>query len=903
MLRIRFFIPLCMVFLAFSIGRHSVLAVGDAWPMYGHDSAHTARSASNGPNTANLKWSYTADGVISDPVVASDGTIYFTVWRTYNDTSIVALNSNGSLKWQQPSSGTEYRYPTIGTNGNVYVVSVTSPGGAGFLVALDPAHGTQLWDFDIGDSSVIGTDYSHPTLSADGTIYLASALGKAGYGTVFAVNPDGSQKWAWDTNQISCGTPNLIYCSIESSPALAPNGNIMFKSYSMGIITLNSSTGAFVWNIDPDMGDPFDQTFSIGADNVAFTTEGYGRYNFLAVNPNGTVKWTQVLDNWNDYAMSALSADGTALFRGDNGGIFYSLDTADGTVRWQFASGIEGTNFSGAPVLSANGILYFTISSSTGTPAGSHGYLYALRADSGEVVWQYEVGFTGANLAMGADGTLYVPGDRPDQLGTGNIEMLYAFQCADGTCAIPPHDTVHTVTNLNDSGAGSLRQAVADSFYGDTIQFQPGLTGTIMLASSIVLDVRVTINGPTTGTITLDGGDSHPVLTVSPGRGLNINHLTIANGKPGLIGGGIVNINNMVFTSNDNPSGNGGAINVGDAVISIDHSTFTNNKGYYGGGIYNSGIATISSSTFTSNQATTFDGGAIFNSYSISIDSSTFTGNSSSFGGALSNNGSMQISNSTFTGNSGTFGGALMNSGAVTIVNSTIAQNYGTVGAGLYDSGSGVTLKNTILANNGSANCDRTVANGGGNLQYPGTDCGAAIPVGNPLLAALANNGGSTQTMALQTGSPAIDAGDDTICAASPVNNLDQRGIIRPVNGDGIGSAQCDIGSFEAGGTLPVQPTLSPPNAAPLRNYYTTATPVLTWNRVSWATGYEIQVDTDNMFTAPYAFHNDTLPPNQFNVPTSSLSEGTYYWHVRAKKPDGTWGAWSATESFLVDIP
>jgi hypothetical protein len=65
----------------------------------------------------------------------------------------------------------------------------------------------------------------------------------------------------------------------------------------------------------------------------------------------------------------------------------------------------------------------------------------------------------------------------------------------------------------------------------------------------------------------------------------------------------------------------------------------------------------------------------------------------------------------------------------------------------------------------------------------------------NPLrdLAGLANNGGPTQTIALEAGSPAINAGDETVCAAPPVNSLDQRGYVRP----GTGAANCSIGAYE----------------------------------------------------------------------------------------------------------
>jgi LPXTG-site transpeptidase (sortase) family protein len=64
------------------------------------------------------------------------------------------------------------------------------------------------------------------------------------------------------------------------------------------------------------------------------------------------------------------------------------------------------------------------------------------------------------------------------------------------------------------------------------------------------------------------------------------------------------------------------------------------------------------------------------------------------------------------------------------------------------------------------------------------------------LLSGLADNGGPTQTMALQPGSPAIDAGDAAVCAATPVGNRDQRGVIRTLG------ASCDIGAYESGASV-----------------------------------------------------------------------------------------------------
>jgi len=100
-------------------------------------------------------------------------------------------------------------------------------------------------------------------------------------------------------------------------------------------------------------------------------------------------------------------------------------------------------------------------------------------------------------------------------------------------------------------------------------------------------------------------------------------------------------------------------------------------------------------------------------------------------------------------------------------------------------------------------------------------------------------------------------------------------------------------------------------NVAPVRNYFTTATPVLTWNRLSWATGYEVEVSTSSSFTGTPVFTYQTLDPSLLSVTVidpvtlpTGLGEGIYYWRVRGRKPDGTWSTtWSASDSFVVDLP
>ena len=122
-----------------------------------------------------------------------------------------------------------------------------------------------------------------------------------------------------------------------------------------------------------------------------------------------------------------------------------------------------------------------------------------------------------------------------------------------------------------------------------------------------------------------------------------------------------------------------------------------------------------------------------------------------------------------------------------------------------------LNYSNTIVANSTGGGCYNAgiIGINSNNLVEDNApspnNCGTPFLISDPNLGSLASNGGFTQTMALLAGSPAIDAGNDVICAAAPVSNLDQRGIARP---QGL---HCDIGAFESD-QPPSTPTYTPTN-------------------------------------------------------------------------------------------
>jgi endo-1,4-beta-D-glucanase Y len=103
------------------------------------------------------------------------------------------------------------------------------------------------------------------------------------------------------------------------------------------------------------------------------------------------------------------------------------------------------------------------------------------------------------------------------------------------------------------------------------------------------------------------------------------------------------------------------------------------------------------------------------------------------------------------------------------------------------------------------------------------------------------------------------------------------------------------------GGGGPAQPPPSTDNAVPSINQFKTLPLTLTWGRVTWAWGYEIQIGRDAALTNP-TYRNNALSGQTLSYTQSSIDNGQWYWRVRAKRQDGTWGPWSAVDTFMVSV-
>ncbi|HET9908996.1 MAG TPA: right-handed parallel beta-helix repeat-containing protein [Anaerolineales bacterium] len=406
----------------------------------------------------------------------------------------------------------------------------------------------------------------------------------------------------------------------------------------------------------------------------------------------------------------------------------------------------------------------------------------------------------------------------------------------------------HTVININDSGPGSLRQAIANAAPGDVISFDSSLAGqTIMLASQMNINKNLIIDGVGLNPrVEISGGNAVRIFlidapsTIAP----TIRNVVLKEGKQ--TGSSYTNFGGAMFVGNN-------------TTLTLENVRITNNTAYSAGAIYISpyAIVNISNSEIIGNRSDVEAGAILVKSIGILnlrgnvisnnvaggagtiyfsgatntslIENNLFENNSAAAGGAIVGelgNARIEVRNNLFAGNHATTaragavyfsastiptliilenntfydndavgegGGAYLGAAVdYYLVNNTFSNNAATMGGNLY-LGPGASVPkmyNNLFANHaGGGDCYafyNSFINGGNNLVEDGSpECKPTL-TGDPMLGPLADNGGSTQTMALLPGSPALNAGNTTHCPAA-----DQRGIARP-QGSG-----CDIGAFE----------------------------------------------------------------------------------------------------------
>jgi hypothetical protein len=413
--------------------------------------------------------------------------------------------------------------------------------------------------------------------------------------------------------------------------------------------------------------------------------------------------------------------------------------------------------------------------------------------------------------------------------------------------------SVLTVTSTADNGTGSLRDTIANANSGDTIMFNltppaiiPLTTGEIAIAKTI------TIIGLGAGILKISGTSSSRIFNISATGNVTISDLDVADGavssasmvgdvtntgggiynagtlsatnclfvsnQASVYGGAVENLKSAVFTGcsfSANSAGAGGAIsNESSGTMSIANCTFASNSAGGGGAISNVGPLSINDCSFTNNSSKG-EAGAIFNGgANLWVTGSTFNSNlggtcscPAGSAGAIENRSAATFTNCTFGANSAAAdGGAIWNRypfSVLNLTNCTLSGNSAASGGGIFSAGT-LNLHNTIIAHSTGGDCVNQGPTGinSHNLIQDGS-CSPLLS-GDPMLGQLFPNGGPTETMALLAGSPAIDAGDNSVRGAPLFLIADQRGIPR---------CHVDIGAYEfAEPVVPPPTVICPPN-------------------------------------------------------------------------------------------
>ncbi|HNG33922.1 MAG TPA: choice-of-anchor Q domain-containing protein, partial [Blastocatellia bacterium] len=630
-------------------------------------------------------------------------------------------------------------------------------------------------------------------LIGDGT----GATGFTGTGdqvgtTVTPINPRlatlGSYGGTTQTHALLPGSPAINAGTSSGAPTADQRGSSRFGTTDIGAFesqgfTLAATSGSGQSAvINTAFGLPLKATVMannagepVNGGVVTFTPPVSGASATVAGSPvtiaggmatTGTVTANAVTGNYS-VAASANGATGTnfALTNTCQTITVTNPATTTGTIGTPFSQTFTQTGGIGTTTFSTAGAL------PTGLTLASNGTLSGTPMQSG--TFPITVTATDSNGCTGTGATYTLVINT-----AGCVSSLTVNNSGDGADATPGDGVCETATG---NGFCTLRAAIEESnaltsCTPFTINFS--ITGTINLASELpyLEHPNLTIQGPgaTQLTVTRNAAAQFGIFTVVSDVAV-INDLTVSNGNSTDLAGGIygdknLTINRCVITGNTAARG-GGVVSEG-GTISINNSTISGNTATAeGGGVFNWGNEGTSQVTLTN--------------CTISGNTVTAAGGNATAGGLASyaevdGTAVINLVNCTISGNT-----------------ATNAANAGGLFSGVEDAGStaDINLKNTILANNSNtqalAGADATITSQGNNLA---SDNAGGFLTGsgdltntNPLLATLANYGGTTQTYALLPGSPAINAGTSS---GAPTN--DQRGKLR------FGAT--DIGAFESQG-------------------------------------------------------------------------------------------------------
>jgi predicted outer membrane repeat protein len=754
--------------------------------------AAPAIAAGNISTTGKYAWSETSDWVNFGP---SDGGV--TVYPDHLEGYAWAENvgwiklgsySGGGAHTYSNTSDTDWGVNRSGADLSGYAWSETAgwinfnPSGGG--VTADPVSGEfdgYAWGENMGwihfrnSSPAYGVVY----IKTDQTITFGPLSDRV-YGESFTASATGG------------GSGSPVTFSIASGPATATgtNGSMITVTGTGSVTVRASQAGDSYYNAAPDV----DQTFSAGKSDTA-----------TSITSQSNTATTTAQSFTVNYSVNA-----TAPGSGTPGG---SVTVSDGV------DGCAGTVAAGSCSLTLTTTGARTL---TATYAGDLNFNSSVSS-----AVSHDVCATAATTVTNTSDS-----------GPGSLRQAIVDTCPGGTIDFDPG--VDTITLTSDellidkdmtiNGPGEEALTVKRSTESATPEFR---IFNIAPGQNVTISGLTITGGSAPGPDSFGGGiynsgdlnlkNSTVISNVAENEGggiyseggLVVEDSIVANNTAYEYGGGISSysagaseIKGSVISGNIVAFGFGGGIAVYDGDTTITDSAVSDNWivlglvfGGSGGGVYAEyGTLTISGSTISGNEAA-LAGAIAADTADLTIGSSTIFGNKAGLVGAVfAVGGPFSMESSTVSDNeAGSYGGLLLVGGFVTINGSTIAGNLdkhllldGTYNGGVLIESDDANITNTIISSAGGTDCEvydlsSAPASLTTNVNNFVKDASCSpLLSGDPMLdpLGLQDNGGPTETIALLSGSPAIDAGSG--CPAT-----DQRGIVRPQG------SHCDIGAYE----------------------------------------------------------------------------------------------------------
>jgi outer membrane protein assembly factor BamB len=275
------------------------------------------------------------DALATSPSISADGSIYIASW--FSRTLFKLNSTSGAIDNSYYTNGRlRYSAPTFAADGTVYVGSYNRD-GKGFY-ALDPALPlTPNWIFKPG------VDFNATaTIGAEGTIYVGALDGY-----LYAINPDGTEKWSsnfgtWTATTPAIGPDGTIY--------FAGEGNKYDPAFNGVLAAYDPANGNVKWTVGlaqkVNHGGP-----AVAADGTIYV--GGQDKKLIAYNPDGLQKWSFDVESAIE-VVPAIDNDGNIYF-GDTGGSFYVL-TPDGQKKWKPAK--LGDQIRSAAAIGKDGTIY-----------------------------------------------------------------------------------------------------------------------------------------------------------------------------------------------------------------------------------------------------------------------------------------------------------------------------------------------------------------------------------------------------------------------------------------------------------------------------------------------------------------------------------------------------------------